>query len=98
MSEKKKSLNEEIEVGNRILDEGNEKPRIVLQNKDLAAVSVAQAMIETVHKTNKKCWHRYGFKSKKQQQQKSKELWSKKQSMIDKLREGPEAKMKKDGN
>ena len=55
MSEKEKSQNEEIEVGNRILDEGSEKPRIVLKNKDLAAVSVAQAMIETVHKANKKC-------------------------------------------
>ena len=98
MSEKEKSQNEEIEVGNQSLDEGSEKPRIVLKNKDLAAVSVAQAMIETVHKANKKCWHRYGSKSKKQQLKKSKELWSKKQSMIDMLREGPEAKMKKDGN
>ena len=50
MSEKEESLNEKIEVGNRILDEGNEKPRISLQNKDPATVSVAQAMIEPVHK------------------------------------------------
>ena len=55
MSEKEESLNKELEVENRILDENNEKLRNALQNKELTAVSVAQAMIETVHKKDKKC-------------------------------------------
>ena len=50
MSEKEEILNEELEVGNRILDEANDKLRNTLQNKDLTAVSVAQAMIEAAHK------------------------------------------------
>ena len=50
MSEKEEILNEELEVGNQILGEANEKLRSALQNKDLTAVSVALAMIETAHK------------------------------------------------
>ena len=42
-------------VGNQILDEANEKLQNASQNKDLTAVSVAQAMIETAHKKIKKC-------------------------------------------
>ena len=49
LSKKEKSLNEELEVGNRILDD-LEQLRNALQNIDLTAVSVAQAMIETAHK------------------------------------------------
>ena len=50
LSVKEESLNEELEVGNHILDEANEKLQNTLQNKDLTAVSVAQAMIEMIHK------------------------------------------------
>ena len=44
-----KGLNEEPEVGNQILDEANKRLQNTLQNKDLASLSVAEAMIETTH-------------------------------------------------
>ena len=50
MSKKEEILNEELEVGNQILDEANKKLRNILQNKDLTGVSIAQAMVETAHK------------------------------------------------
>ena len=50
LGEKEEGLNEALEVGNQILDEANEKLSITLQNKDLAAVYVAQAMIGMAHK------------------------------------------------
>ena len=49
------SLNEKLEVENRVLDEVNKKLRNALHNRDLTAMSVAQATIETVHKMIKKC-------------------------------------------
>lgn len=50
MSEKEEGLNDEPEAGNRILDEANEKLWTALENKDLTAMSVARAMIQTTHK------------------------------------------------
>ena len=50
LSEKEEGLNDEPEAGNRILDEANEKLWTALENKDLTAMSVARAMIETTHK------------------------------------------------
>ena len=46
----KEGLNDEPEAGNRILDEANEKLWTALENKDLTAMSVARAMIQTTHK------------------------------------------------
>ena len=48
LSEKEESLNEQREV--KILDEANEKPQNVIQNKDLTAVSVAQVMTDSTQK------------------------------------------------
>ena len=50
LSNKEGGLNGELEIENQILDEANQKLWIALQKKDVAAVSVAQAMIEPVHK------------------------------------------------
>ena len=50
LSEKEEGLNDEPEAGNRILDEANEKLWTALENKDLTAMSVARAMIQTTHK------------------------------------------------
>ena len=50
MSEKEEGLNDEPEAGNRILDEANEKLWTALENKDLTAMSVARAMIQTTYK------------------------------------------------
>ena len=47
---KEESLNEELEAGNQISNEVNEKLQNTLQNKDLTTVSVAQAMIEITYK------------------------------------------------
>ena len=73
-----------------ILDEANEKLWIALQKKDLTALSVAQAMIEIVHKKIA------SFNTDMVQ------IWKKKQktrnclekeTVIYMLREGPVAKM-----
>lgn len=50
LSMKEESLNEELEAGNQISNEVNEKLQNTLQNKDLTTVSVAQAMIEITYK------------------------------------------------
>ena len=50
MSMKEESLNEELEAGNQISNEVNEKLQNTLQNKDLTTVSLAQAMIEITYK------------------------------------------------
>ena len=47
---KEESLNEELEAGNQISNEVNEKLQNTLQNKDLTTVSLAQAMIEITYK------------------------------------------------
>ena len=47
---KEESLNEELEAGNQISNEANEKLQNTLLNKDLTTVSVAQAMIEITYK------------------------------------------------
>ena len=50
LSMKEESLNEELEAGNQISNEANEKLQNTLLNKDLTTVSVAQAMIEITYK------------------------------------------------
>ena len=87
MSEKEEILNEELEVGNRILDKTNEKLRNTSQNKDLTAVSVTQTIIETTHKKIKSANTDMVPNRKKQRT-----VEKKKQSIIDMLREGPVAK------
>ena len=50
MSREKRNLNEELEVRYQVLNESIKKLQNALQNKDLSAVFVAQAMIETACK------------------------------------------------
>ena len=50
LSLKEESFIEKREVGNQVLDEVNKKVQIALQNRDLATVSVAQAMTELAYK------------------------------------------------
>ena len=50
MSREKRNLNEEVEVRYQVLNESIKKLQNALQNKDLSAVFVAQAMIETACK------------------------------------------------
>ena len=94
MSEKEEILNEVLEVGNWYLDESNEKLRNALQNKDLTAMSVAQAMIEKAHKKIKRANTDMVLNPKK----KKRTVEEKEQSIIDMLRERPVAKKIKSGD
>jgi len=48
--EKEKTALSELGVAEKMLQEGNEKMAIAIKNKDFAALSIAQALVETAQK------------------------------------------------